>query len=47
MLENTRCRCGNHRKDNKILLAQRPMHADQPGLWELAGERSWRNSLKR
>ncbi len=24
-------------KDNKILLAQRPMHADQPGLWEFAG----------
>ena len=24
-------------KDNKILLAQRPMHADQPGMWEFAG----------
>ena len=24
-------------KDNKILLAQRPAHADQPGMWEFAG----------
>jgi (d)CTP diphosphatase len=23
-------------KDNKILLAQRPAHADQPGMWEFA-----------
>ena len=25
-------------RDGKILLAQRPPHADQPGLWEFAGE---------
>lgn len=24
-------------KDDKILLAQRPPHADQPGMWEFAG----------
>jgi len=24
-------------RDGKILLAQRPAHADQPGLWEFAG----------
>ena len=24
-------------KDNRILLAQRPAHADQPGMWEFAG----------
>lgn len=24
-------------KDHKILLAQRPPHADQPGMWEFAG----------
>ncbi|EPF1233515.1 pyrimidine (deoxy)nucleoside triphosphate pyrophosphohydrolase [Enterobacter cloacae] len=24
-------------KDNKILLALRPAHADQPGMWEFAG----------
>lgn len=24
-------------QDGKILLAQRPSHADQPGLWEFAG----------
>ncbi|HCB3605492.1 pyrimidine (deoxy)nucleoside triphosphate diphosphatase [Klebsiella aerogenes] len=24
-------------RDGKILLAQRPPHADQPGLWEFAG----------
>lgn len=24
-------------QDGKILLAQRPMHADQPGMWEFAG----------
>jgi len=24
-------------KDDKILLAQRPAHADQPGMWEFAG----------
>ncbi|MHC9002045.1 pyrimidine (deoxy)nucleoside triphosphate diphosphatase [Enterobacter adelaidei] len=24
-------------KDHKILLAQRPAHADQPGMWEFAG----------
>lgn len=24
-------------RDGKILLAQRPLHADQPGMWELAG----------
>ncbi|WP_434585298.1 pyrimidine (deoxy)nucleoside triphosphate diphosphatase [Klebsiella sp. R390] len=24
-------------QDGKILLAQRPAHADQPGLWEFAG----------
>jgi (d)CTP diphosphatase len=24
-------------QDGKILLAQRPPHADQPGLWEFAG----------
>ena len=24
-------------KDQKILLAQRPAHADQPGMWEFAG----------
>ncbi|MFE4109794.1 pyrimidine (deoxy)nucleoside triphosphate diphosphatase [Kosakonia sp. YIM B13611] len=24
-------------RDGKILLAQRPEHADQPGLWEFAG----------
>jgi hypothetical protein len=24
-------------KDGKILLAQRPAHADQPGMWEFAG----------
>ncbi|HIH9265996.1 TPA: pyrimidine (deoxy)nucleoside triphosphate diphosphatase [Enterobacter ludwigii] len=24
-------------KDNKILLAQCPAHADQPGMWEFAG----------
>ncbi|EOT1759639.1 pyrimidine (deoxy)nucleoside triphosphate diphosphatase, partial [Citrobacter koseri] len=24
-------------RDDKILLAQRPEHADQPGMWEFAG----------
>lgn len=24
-------------KDGNILLAQRPVHADQPGMWEFAG----------
>jgi (d)CTP diphosphatase len=24
-------------KEGKILLAQRPPHADQPGMWEFAG----------
>ena len=24
-------------RDGKILLAQRPLHADQSGMWELAG----------
>ena len=24
-------------RDDKILLAQRPAHADQPGMWEFAG----------
>ena len=24
-------------KEGKILLAQRPEHADQPGMWEFAG----------
>ena len=24
-------------KDDNILLAQRPAHADQPGMWEFAG----------
>jgi (d)CTP diphosphatase len=24
-------------QDGKILLAQRPPHADQPGMWEFAG----------
>lgn len=37
MLKTLDVVCAILERDGKILLAQRPLHADQPGLWELAG----------
>lgn len=37
MLKTLDVVCAILEQDGKILLAQRPLHADQPGLWEFAG----------
>jgi len=37
MLKTVDVVCAILERDGKILLAQRPLHADQPGLWEFAG----------
>ncbi|AUU85145.1 pyrimidine (deoxy)nucleoside triphosphate diphosphatase [Leclercia adecarboxylata] len=37
MLKTLDVVCAILERDGKILLAQRPLHADQPGLWEFAG----------
>ncbi|MEG1210060.1 MAG: pyrimidine (deoxy)nucleoside triphosphate diphosphatase [Leclercia sp.] len=37
MLKTLEVVCAILERDGKILLAQRPAHADQPGLWEFAG----------
>ncbi|MCU6671218.1 pyrimidine (deoxy)nucleoside triphosphate diphosphatase [Enterobacteriaceae bacterium H4N4] len=37
MLKTLDVVCAILERDGKILLAQRPAHADQPGMWEFAG----------
>ena len=37
MLKTLDVVCAILEQDGKILLAQRPAHADQPGMWEFAG----------
>lgn len=37
MLKTLDVVCAILEQDGKILLAQRPLHADRPGLWEFAG----------
>ncbi len=37
MLKTLDVVCAILEQDGKILLAQRPLHADQPSLWEFAG----------
>jgi len=37
MLKTLDVVCAILERDGKILLARRPLHADQPGLWEFAG----------